>query len=107
MALVEATGRSHFRYNPEVTDEELYEQGYNRVYDTLEPEQNLDDVEKVMSQVLQDWDPNEVMCSYKLNHAIGAFLAKRSKDQRGNSEVGLRAGSAGVRAGVHRLGAGT
>jgi deoxyhypusine synthase len=81
--LVEATGRSHFRYNPEVSDEELYEQGYNRVYDTLEPEQNLDDVEKVMSQVLQDWDPNEVMCSYKLNHAIGAFLAKRSKDQRG------------------------
>ena len=81
--LVEATGRSHFRYNPEVTDEELYEQGYNRVYDTLEPEQNLDDVEKVMAQVLQYWDPNEVMCSYKLNHAIGAFLAKRSKDQRG------------------------
>jgi deoxyhypusine synthase len=81
--LVEATGRSHFRYNPEVSDEELYEQGYNRVYDTLEPEQNLDDVEKVMAQVLQDWDPNEVMCSYKLNHAIGAFLAKRPKDQRG------------------------
>jgi deoxyhypusine synthase len=81
--LVEATGRSHFRYNPEVSDEELYEQGYNRVYDTLEPEQNLDDVEKVMALVLQDWDPNEVMCSYKLNHAIGAFLAKRSKDQRG------------------------
>ncbi len=36
--LVEATGRAHFRYNPEVSDEELYEQGYNRVYDTLEPE---------------------------------------------------------------------
>ena len=81
--LVEATGRSHFRYNPEVTDEELYEQGYNRVYDTLEPEQNLDDVEKVMAQVLQYWDPNEVMCSYKLNHAIGKFLAKHAKDQRG------------------------
>ena len=33
--LVEATGRAHFRANPEVSDEELYEQGYNRVYDTL------------------------------------------------------------------------
>jgi deoxyhypusine synthase len=43
--LVEATGRAHFRVNPEVSDEELYEQGYNRVYDTLEPEQNLDHVE--------------------------------------------------------------
>jgi deoxyhypusine synthase len=81
--LVEATGRAHFRVNPEVTDEELYEQGYNRVYDTLEPEQNLDDVEEVMSEVLEGWDHNDPMCSYKLNHAIGAFLAKRAKDQRG------------------------
>ena len=81
--LVEATGRAHFRVNPEVTDEELYQQGYNRVYDTLEPEQNLDDVEEVMSEVLEGWDHNDPMCSYKLNHAIGAFLAKRAKEQRG------------------------
>src|SRR6202142_61318 len=81
--LVEATGRSHFRYNPEVSDEELYEQGYNRVYDTLEPETNLDDVEKVMGEVLEQWDPSEILCSYKLNHAIGEFLARTAKGQRG------------------------
>jgi len=81
--LVEATGRAHFRANPEVSDEELYEQGYNRVYDTLEPEQNLDDVEEVMSAVLESWDHNEVMCSYKLNHAIGAYLSKHAQGQRG------------------------
>jgi deoxyhypusine synthase len=81
--LVEATGRAHFRANPEVSDEELYEQGYNRVYDTLEPEQNLDDVEEVMSVVLETWDHNDVMCSYKLNHAIGAYLAKHAQGQRG------------------------
>ena len=81
--LVEATGRSHFRYNPDVPDTELYEQGYNRVYDTLEPEQNLDDVERVMAEILGEWDHSEVLCSYKLNHAIGAHLAKRAKDQRG------------------------
>ena len=79
--LVEATGRAHFRANPDVSDEELYEQGYNRVYDTLEPEQNLDDVEEVMSAVLEAWDHNEVMCSYKLNHAIGAYLAEHTKDR--------------------------
>src|SRR5437667_10012911 len=61
--LVEATGRSHFRYNPDVPDTELYEQGYNPVYDTLEPDQNLDDVERVMFHVLEGWDPNEVLCS--------------------------------------------
>ena len=61
----------------------MYEQGYNRVYDTLEPEQNLDDVEEVMSEILEGWDHNEVMCSYKLNHTIGAYLAKTAKGQRG------------------------
>jgi deoxyhypusine synthase len=75
--LVEATGKSHFRYNPEVSDTELYEQGYNRVYDTLEPEQNLDDVEEVMSEILEGWDHNEIVCSYKLNHTIGEHLARR------------------------------
>src|SRR6476659_4902174 len=75
--LVEATGRAHFRHNPELTDEELYEAGYNRVYDTLEPEQNLDDVEEVMSAILESWDHNEIVCSYKLNHVIGNHLAKR------------------------------
>jgi deoxyhypusine synthase len=87
--LVEATGRAHFRANPEVSDEELYEQGYNRVYDTLEPEQNLDDVEEVMSAVLEGWDHNETMCSYKLNHAIGAYLAKNAKDQHGKDQRGI------------------
>ena len=78
--LVEATGRAHFRYNPEVSDEELYEQGYNRVYDTLEPEQNLDDVEEVMFEVLERWDPSEMLCSYKLNHAIGRVSGGQPKD---------------------------
>jgi deoxyhypusine synthase len=81
--LVEATGRAHFRYNPDVPDTVLYEQGYNRVYDTLEPEQNLDDVEEVMSQILEAWDHNEVVCSYKLNHVIGEHLARHAKGQRG------------------------
>jgi deoxyhypusine synthase len=81
--LVEATGLSHFRHNPNLSDEQLYEQGYNRVYDTLEPERNLDDVEEVLSELLDNWDHNEVVCSYKLNHAIGEHLTKRSKEERG------------------------
>ena len=81
--LVEATGRAHFRHNPALTDEELYEAGYNRVYDTLEPEQNLDDVEKVIFNVLDAWDANETLSSYKLNRAVGAYLAKHAKGQRG------------------------
>src|SRR5260370_16333688 len=81
--LEEAVGRSHFRYNPDVSDTERDEQGYNRVYDTLEPEQNLDDVERVMSEVLENWDHSEVMCSYKLNHAIGGFFSQRPQEKPG------------------------
>src|SRR5438105_1667492 len=72
--LVEATGRAHFRVNPDFSDEELYEAGYNRVYDTIEPEQNLDDVERVVFRILQDWEPEEIVCSWKLNRAIGKYL---------------------------------
>jgi deoxyhypusine synthase len=79
--LVEATGRSHFRHNPEVSDEELYEQGYNRVYDTLEPETNLDDVEQVMFEILSKWDAEEVVCSYKLNRVIGKHLSKNARER--------------------------
>jgi len=81
--LVEATGRAHFQVNPEFTDEQMYEAGYNRVYDTIEPEQNLDDVERVMHAVFSAWDSSEIICSYKLNRAIGAHLAKTAKGQRG------------------------
>ena len=76
--LVEATGCKHYRYDPKMNDVELYEAGYNRVYDTLEPEQNLDHVEEVMEKVLAGWDANQTMCSYKLNRSIGAYLAKHT-----------------------------
>jgi deoxyhypusine synthase len=77
--LVEATGRSHFRHDPRMDDLELYNAGYNRVYDTLEPEQNLDDVEEVIYQVLEAWDAKEILSSWKLNRAIGEFLDRRVK----------------------------
>ncbi len=76
--LVEATGRSHFRYDPSVGDEELFLNGYNRVYDSLEPEVNLDAVEEVVDHVLEQWDEKETLCSYKLNEAIGKYLAKNA-----------------------------
>jgi len=79
--LVEATGRSHFRHNPAMSDEELYAAGYNRVYDTLEPEQNLDEIERVVFEVLEQWDAKEIVCSWKLNRAIGEYLAKATSER--------------------------
>src|ERR1700734_2003017 len=77
--LVEATGRSHFRYDPKMDDRELFVAGYNRVYDSLEPEVNLDHVEEVVEHILEEWDANEIVCSWKLNRRIGEYLRKHSK----------------------------
>ena len=74
--LVEATGHSHFRYNAKMDDKELFHAGYNRVYDSLEPEVNLDHVEHVMSHILNEWDAEEVVCSWKLHRRIGEYLHK-------------------------------
>jgi len=77
--LVEATGRSHFRYDPRMGDTELFLAGYNRVYDSLEPEVNLDAVEEVVDHVLEHWDAEETVSSWKLNHRIGQYLARHAK----------------------------
>jgi len=75
--LVEATGLSHFRYDPtKMDDNELFHAGYNRVYDSLEPESNLDHVEDVMDHILTEWDDEEIVCSWKLHRRIGEFLHK-------------------------------
>ena len=79
--LVEAAGRSHFRYDPKMNDVELYEAGYNRVYDTLEPETNLDFVERIVAEILKNWDAKETVASHKLNRAIGKHLSEHVKER--------------------------
>jgi len=76
--LVEATGRSHFRYDAKMDDRELFHAGYNRVYDSLEPEVNLDHVEEVVDHILDGWDPAESVCSWKLHRRIGEYLLDRT-----------------------------
>src|SRR5438309_8564168 len=76
--LVEATGLSHFRYNPAMDDKELFEAGYNRVYDSLEPETNLDHVEDVMDEILNNWDAEETVCSWKLHRKICEDMHKNA-----------------------------
>jgi len=77
--LVEATGLSHFRYEEgKMSDQELFHAGYNRVYDSLEPEVNLDHVEEVVEHILDQWDAKETVSSWRLHERIGAFLSKEA-----------------------------
>src|SRR5439155_6007681 len=48
--LSESVGKIHYRHHPSMGDAELYRKGYNRIYDTLEMEANLNYVEHVVGQ---------------------------------------------------------
>ena len=52
---------------------------YNRVYDSLEPELNLDYVEEVLQHILEGWGADEAVCSWKLNKRIGEYLQHHAK----------------------------
>src|SRR3954464_1812534 len=79
--LVEAAGKSHFVWDEKMNDVELYEAGYNRVYDTLEPETNLNFVEGIVAKILDKWDAKETMCSWKVNRQIGKYLHENVQER--------------------------
>lgn len=72
--LVEATGMRHFKVPRELNDRQLFYAGFDRVYDTLELEKNLDDLELILDELLADWPAGETASSEKLCSRIGRYL---------------------------------
>ena len=81
--LVESVGLKHYKYDPSHDDQLLADQHINRVTDTLEPEENLDQVADVMDEVLGSIDGANPICSSELNRLIGAHLAEKYQNARG------------------------
>src|SRR5215216_1370231 len=69
--LSESTGKVHYRHEPNMSDEELFSKGYNRVYDTLEMEANLNYVEHVVSQTMKRVNHEEPLSSQVLTRELG------------------------------------
>ena len=80
--LSEGAGKLHFKHRPTMRDEELYEKGYNRVYDTIELEQNLDDIERILQKALADVPDGTILHSRLICERLGRQLAQDS-DERG------------------------
>jgi deoxyhypusine synthase len=59
-------------------DEELYRRGYNRVYDTIELEKNLDDVGRLLERALAHVPDDSVLCSHRITEALGRHLAEHA-----------------------------
>ncbi|MBW2269487.1 MAG: deoxyhypusine synthase family protein [Deltaproteobacteria bacterium] len=77
--LSEAAGKLHFKHRPDMRDEDLYERGYNRVYDTIELEKNLDDVERILQQALDGLESDTVLSSRLICQRIGQWLAQHAE----------------------------
>ncbi|MFH1680225.1 MAG: deoxyhypusine synthase family protein, partial [Candidatus Eisenbacteria bacterium] len=74
--LSEAIGGVHYKHDPSKSDNILFEQGYNRVYDTLEMEANLCAAERLVSEVLSGYDWSRPTCSREFNREIGRRLVE-------------------------------
>lgn len=81
--MIEGSGMSHFKYREGMDDTELYEKGYDRVYDTLELEKNLDDLQEIVSVALAGLDHGAVHSSHTIMAGLGAYLSEHFKGQRG------------------------
>jgi deoxyhypusine synthase len=75
--LTESIGLTHYRYNTSHSDEDLFEQGYNRIYDTLEMESNLNEVAQLVAGVLEKTEPDGgAWSSARICRALGRRLSE-------------------------------
>jgi deoxyhypusine synthase len=74
--LSEAVGLTHYRHDPRMSDEVLFAKGYNRVYDTLEMEKNLNYVEAFTARALARIGPDEEFSSESICRLLGQVLAE-------------------------------
>jgi len=77
--LVEGAGMQHFKHRQSMKDEDLFTKGYNRVYDTIELEQNLDDAEKILRESLADVPHDTVLSSHSILERLGRTLEDRTR----------------------------
>jgi len=76
---IETLGRVHYQYPENLPDRVLFQQGYNRIYDTLEMETNLDYAEDVFNVVLERLDPKQVWSSASICRELGKYLAETTE----------------------------
>jgi deoxyhypusine synthase len=74
--LSEAVGLVHYEHDPRMSDEELFDKGYNRVYDTLEMEANLNYVERFTAKALDTLTGENELSSETVCRALGKALAE-------------------------------
>ncbi len=101
---IETLGRAHYKYPEHVSDRELFQQGYNRIYDTLEMEANLDYAEDVFRAVLKSSTQDQVWSSASLCRELGSTW-RSTPTAPGSCATPILRGCR-FHPGLHRLGTG-
>src|SRR3989344_7004378 len=76
---VESVGKLHFKYEWNMNDTDLYYAGYDRVYDTIELERNLDDIAVIMAKVLNEHPKDVPLTSWTLHNKVGKHLHENTE----------------------------
>lgn len=71
---IEGAGMLHFKHRASMRDEDLFAKGYNRIYDTIELESNLDDAQTMVDLVLRGIEPGSEVSSHILLARMGKLL---------------------------------
>jgi deoxyhypusine synthase len=74
-------GGTHFKMREGYTDLWLFEQGYNRIYDTIETEYALDELEEIIHGILGKLPKGKAFASYDLTALLGEYAATRGETQ--------------------------
>lgn len=71
---IESLGMIHYKNSDDISDERLRDMKINRVYDTLEPEENFGQMRDIIWEVLKRIDTARPTCSYKICYELGKYL---------------------------------
>jgi deoxyhypusine synthase len=90
---VEGAGMAHFKYRQHMSDTKLYELGYDRVYDTLELEKNLNDASLLVEEIFgQPEYDGRALTSPEICAALGKHLVDHDIGGRSILKTAYRRG---------------
>ena len=76
---VQSAGMAHFRHRSDISDVQANERGYNRIYNVIELEKNLDDAEAIVFEVLSKLNPFTTLSSHLVTRELGRWLVENTQ----------------------------
>ncbi|MBW2994914.1 deoxyhypusine synthase family protein [Candidatus Woesearchaeota archaeon] len=74
---IENAGMKHYKCPKKADDKKLYSKGYDRIYDTLELEANLNKAEAITFKVFEKLP--DITSSREINYQLGKYLVENEK----------------------------